>query len=74
LTDRLVLEGLASVFERDMANMPAPCGQYPPNVSEWVEELLALPTDTPTDPFKRHHPDGRRWVGYKVGTCLATRN
>ena len=71
LMDRVVGEGLATVFERDAAGMPAPWGQYPPNVVDWVKELRALPSDAPWKQWMSRHPDGRRWLGYKAGTYIA---
>jgi hypothetical protein len=71
LMDRVVDEGLATLFERDAAGMPAPWGQYPPNVADWVKELLALPGDAPSKQWMSRHPDGRRWIGYKAGTYIA---
>jgi len=71
LMDRVVGEGLATVFERDAAGMPAPWGQYPPNVVDWVKELRALPSDAPSKQWMSRHPDGRRWMGYKAGTYIA---
>lgn len=71
LKARVVGEGLATAFERDMAGMPAPWGKYPPEVAEWTKEILALPDDASWKQWMSRHPDGRRWVGFKVGTYLA---
>lgn len=71
LMDRVVGEGLATVFERDAAGMPAPWGQYPPDVANWVTELRALPGDAPWKEWMSRHPGGRRWIGYKAGTYIA---
>jgi uncharacterized protein YjaZ len=71
LMDRVVSEGLATLFERDAAGMPVPWGQYPPNVAEWVNELHALPSDASFTQWMSRHPDGRRWIGYKAGTYIA---
>jgi len=71
LMDRVVGEGLATLFERDAAGMPAPWGQYPPDVVDWVKELLALPGDASWKQWMSRHPDGRRWIGYKAGTYIA---
>lgn len=73
LKARVVGEGLATVFERDMAGMPAPWGKYPPEVVEWTREILELPDDAPWKQWMSRHPDGRRWVGYKVGAYIADR-
>jgi len=71
LMERVISEGLATVFERDFGGMPAPWGQCPPNVSDWVKELTALPSDSVTAHWMSRHPDGRRWIGYKAGTYIA---
>lgn len=73
LMDAVVDEGLATAFERDFAKVPVPWGDYPENVSAWLAELMALPQDAPHDRWFSRHPDGRRWIGYKVGTYLADR-
>jgi Predicted Zn-dependent protease (DUF2268) len=73
LMDRAVTEGMATAFERDFAGSPAPWGKYPDNVSDWAQELMALPGDAPRDPWMTRHPDGRRWIASKVGTYLVDR-
>jgi hypothetical protein len=73
LMDFVVSEGLATAFERDAAGVTYPWGQYPADVSMWVDELLALPPDANRDQWMFRHPDGRRWIGYKAGTYLADR-
>lgn len=73
VVDRVISEGLATVFERDSAGAPVPWGAYPPEVESWVPEILALPPDAPQEAWMFRHPDGRRWIGYKVGTFLVDR-
>ncbi len=73
LSDRAVDEGLATAFERDFGDSPTPWGAYPANVADWTREFLALPGDAPRDQWMGRHSDGRRWIGYKVGTYLADR-
>jgi hypothetical protein len=73
LMDRIVSEGLATVFERDFAHTPVPWGDYPPNVEAWAAEVLALEPGAARDEWMGRHPDGRRWIGYKVGTFFADR-
>jgi uncharacterized protein YjaZ len=64
-----VTEGMASAFERDFAGADYPWAQYPKDaVEEWAEELLALPADAPVREWLFRHPDGRRWIGFRVGT------
>ena len=70
IMDRVMDEGLATAFERDFGDAPTPWGSYPPEVGEWVKELLALSPDASTTDWMSRHPDGRRWIGYKAGTYL----
>jgi uncharacterized protein YjaZ len=71
LMTRVVAEGLATVFERDGAGMSPPWGQYPSDVSDWVNELLLNRGDYTTQQLLYRHPDGRRWMGMKTGTYIA---
>lgn len=72
IVDFAVGEGLATAFERDFGGgAPVPWGAYPPEVAQWTREFLTLPADAPRKDWMGRHPDGRRWVGYKVGTYLA---
>jgi len=71
--DRAVSEGLATSFERDFGGRSPPWGAYPADVEAWAKEFLALPAGAPVRDWMFQHPDGRRWVGYKVGTYLADR-
>lgn len=73
LVDRAINEGLATAFERDAGGQPTPWGAYPAEVETWTREFLALPADAPFRDWMYQHPDGRRWIGYKVGTSLADR-
>lgn len=70
LRDRAIGEGLATVFERDFGAGGTPWGDYPPEVRLWTTEFLALPDDADRESWMTRHPDGRRWVGFKVGTYL----
>lgn len=67
IVDRAVYEGMATVFERDFAGVKTPWGTYPPNVHEWAIELLRQPDNAPIKDWIYSHPDGRRWIGMKVG-------
>lgn len=73
LADRAVNEGLATAFERDFGGAPAPWGTYPAEVEAWTKEFLSLPAGAPVREWMYRHPDGRRWIGFKVGTSLADR-
>ena len=73
LVERAVNEGLATAFERDHGGATTPWGAYPDEVVTWTREFLSLPPDAPSGEWMSKHPDGRRWIGYKVGTYLADR-
>ncbi len=70
LLDSVISEGLATVFEREMTGIRPPWGRYPAEVEEWVEEMLNLPQAASYEHWMYKHPDGRRWVGYKVGAYI----
>jgi uncharacterized protein YjaZ len=66
-----VLEGLATAFERSEGGFDPPWGQYPPGeIEDWAEELLRQPIDHTFGQWKFLHPDGRRWIAYRVGTWI----
>jgi hypothetical protein len=69
LLDEAVSEGMATVFE-DAAGPRGPWGTYGPEVVGWLDELRALPPDTKRRDWFGRHPDGRRWIGYRVGSYL----
>ena len=73
LMDHVVTEGLATAFERDFAGTSPPWGQYPGDVSKWVDELLQQPANADRTEWLIQHPDGRRWIGMRSGTYLADR-
>ena len=68
IVDHALFEGMATVFERDFAGVKTPWADYPPNVSDWAEEIRNLPEDAWSRDWLYSHPDGRRWIGMKVGT------
>jgi Predicted Zn-dependent protease (DUF2268) len=69
IVDHAVLEGMATAFERDFAGAAYPWAQYPKDeIEEWAKELLALPADAPVRDWLFGHSDGRRWIGFRVGT------
>jgi hypothetical protein len=70
LIDRVITEGLATAFERDVAGVTPPWGQYPDDVSTWVDELMAPPATASANEWIFRHPDGRRWIGMRAGTHL----
>lgn len=73
LMDTVVSEGMATAFERDFAGAAVPWGEYPAEVSNWVNELLKLPPTAKRGDWIAQHPDGRRWIGMKAGTYLVDR-
>lgn len=71
--DGSVFEGLATVFEREAGWFP-PFGEYPPDeIEAWATELFAQPVDHTFQHWKFQHPDGRRWISYRVGTWVVDR-
>lgn len=73
LMDRVIDEGLATAFERDFAKVNPPWGRPPPEIMDWVLEIRRQPEDVEQEPWFVRHPDGRRWVGMRVGTFLVDR-
>lgn len=69
-----IFEGLATLFERESGEFDPPWGRYEASTIEsWAEELLAQPVDGTYTHWKFEHPDGRRWIAYRVGTWIAER-
>lgn len=73
LMDHVVTEGMATAFERDYAKVDPPWGKPPPEAMEWARELFRQPEDASTEEWLIRHPDGRRWIGMRVGTFLVDR-
>jgi hypothetical protein len=75
LRDHVIREGLANAFERDFGGgVLPPWSQYSSvDIARWTTEVLALPDDAPRGPWLFQHPDGRRWIGHRVGTYLVDR-
>jgi uncharacterized protein YjaZ len=73
LVDRVVAEGLATAFERDFTKSDPPWGRPAPEIIEWTHEILRQPDEAEPGPWMSRHPDGRRWVGMRVGTFLVDR-
>jgi len=69
--DRLVSEGLATAFERDVTHVDPPWGRPPPE--RWIAEVLGLPADADQTLWFTAHTDGRRDVAMRVGTLLVDR-
>ena len=70
LLDICILEGLATVFERDYAATLQPYAMYPTDVQDWVAEVIAQKDQFSWQDYKFEHPDGRRWICYKAGTYI----
>ena len=69
--DRCVLEGLATVFERDKGGAEPLYGDYEPEECKvWIDEIEAEYTEDKHYEYMFRHRDGRRWIGYKVGTWI----
>ena len=68
IVDHALFEGMATVFERDFAGVTTPWADYPENVDDWAREIRNLPADASSRDWLYSHPDGRRWIGFKVGT------
>jgi uncharacterized protein YjaZ len=61
---------MATVFARDFAGVTTPWSNYSDDVSDWAEEIRALEPGFQYAEWMFTHPDGRRWIGYTVGTYL----
>lgn len=69
--DRCLLEGLATVFERDYGGAKPLWGEYDADECRaWIEEIKDKFTEDQHYQYMFRHEDGRRWIGYKVGTYL----
>ncbi|MEO7133923.1 MAG: DUF2268 domain-containing putative Zn-dependent protease [Vicinamibacterales bacterium] len=73
LMDSVITEGTATAFERDFAGAKVPWGEYPEDVSMWVDELLKQTADAKRSDWIFRHPEGRRWIGMRAGTYLVDR-
>lgn len=71
LVERSIFEGLAVVFERDSCGNNPILGQYDPDViNVWFKELIQNKFDKNKKHWLFEHPDGRKWIGYKVGAYI----
>ena len=70
-TDSCIMEGLATVFERDYGKSKPLYGHYKVAESKkWLKEITAFKDNYNWGDYMFKHPDGRRWIGYKVGTFI----
>lgn len=68
--DAVLSEGLGTAFARDYSGADAPWAKYPPEAADWLAEVKAVKGLQKYDQWMFLHPDGRSWIGYKVGTYL----
>lgn len=68
--DHCIFEGLATVFSRDQAGEKAPWADYPDEVTDWIQEIIDLNDEFVWASYKFNHPDGRKWISYKIGTYI----
>lgn len=68
--ENCIMEGLATVFEREFGKADPPYGKYPDNVADWLREITTKRDTLAWNDYMFDHPDGRRWIGYKVGTYI----
>ena len=72
LIGNVIVEGLATAFERDFAGGPVPWGAYPPEVDLWADELIRLPESATRDDWMARLPTGaKEWLVHRTGTYLA---
>ncbi|WP_417690258.1 DUF885 family protein [Pseudidiomarina sp.] len=63
-----VNEGLAVVFAEQMSGVRESWLDYPDHVAQWLDEILELPLRSDYQQWMMGtHPDGRKYVGYRVG-------
>jgi len=68
--DMAIFEGIATVFEREYGLIKPLWGEYEPNeVKQWLDEITEAGEVNHYE-YMFRHSDGRRWIGYKVGTYI----
>jgi len=65
-----VNEGLAEAFTKIYTEVSFEIMDLPPDINEWVEEILLLPKDADYRLWMNQHPDGRVAIGYRAGTYI----
>ncbi|MBI1237227.1 MAG: hypothetical protein GC188_11140 [Alphaproteobacteria bacterium] len=63
----VINEGLATVFAEELTGETNPSDLPPDNVSDWAQEVLALPQRADYGQWMFVHPDGREAIGYRTG-------
>ncbi len=72
--DNCIMEGLATVFERDYGGLIPLWGEYDRTEAlKWYEEIVRAGESINSHHYMYSHPDGRRWIGYKTGTFIVDR-
>ncbi len=71
--DNCIMEGLATVFERDYAHTKPAWADYPLEVTDWLAEIERNQQALDYRQYMYSHPDGRKYIGYKVGTYIVDR-
>lgn len=69
LVGQAVFEGAASAFERRAAEL-APWAYYDQDVTDLAQELFSQSTTVSMRDWMFEHPDGRKWIGFRVGAYL----
>ena len=71
LLEQAIMEGLATVFERDYAHVDPLWGKYDKAEAElWFREISEMKGGFKWDEYMYKHSDGRQWIGYKTGTYI----
>ncbi len=70
MIDAAVSEGLAVTFERDFGTGDNPWPTHPADIHTWFQEILQVTDLSEYHKWMFRHPDGRRLIGYRVGTYL----
>lgn len=71
LLQQAIMEGLATVFERDNAGAEPLWGMYQnEDIEAWLREIQEPDTTAQMKDYLYLHPDGRKWIVYKVGTYI----
>ena len=69
--DGCVMEGLATRFEHEKAGADPLWGKYDTDEARlWFDEIRELGNNIDYGQYMYTHSDGRRWIGYKVGTWI----
>jgi hypothetical protein len=72
--EAMIAEGIATKFEQLHTDSTPLWGEPGQDniMQDWLGEIQALPKDEKNYDYLFDHPDGRRWIIYKVGTWLVS--